>query len=662
VEPKDFGRVLLRRKATVITAITIVMMAAFFASSRKEPLYVSSCKIAIEAIAYDPTEPNSRPFNNIGGPGDYRQVLLGDDVTSRAAALLDLPLEYVAVRAVDQVQGTDNTFQITIARPAPKIGDDDFERYSADDPDTETDESNPGLRSAEVCNATMQAYVDYNLDQARTWYTKLMRQKEAQRDALAAEVRTYEELIAVEGEARSADLIIQKNGLLQVLGETAQQVAAIRNIIKTGIEGGGRVVQVAGPGAAASTGLGRDLMMGLMIGLMSGIAIAFVREYMDDTVKDKESTQRELGLPVLAGIPAIDDIDGLDEPSTGTIDAARSLRATLASLGFPHEKQMLMITSTLAKRRATTLASLAAAVAESGRSVLVIGSDLRSGRTHEAFGIANTVGLANVVRGQVPFERAIRPAPGIEGVYVMPCGPIIGNPGELLSSEAMAMTLRRARRWADVVLLDAPPVLAAADASILGAYADGVVLVLSAGQTNRQQANEAKEQLIAAGARVLGAVLVGTDETSREHHDDHTLNGFGDWGGYGGMYDQSQFAQPAYDDGWLGEDEVISMTAYTAPRPQRRRTTPPKKISASRPGQAPKRKREPSAPKGGVRTARSNGARKASTTRSKGSSKTSTARKTTARKTTARKTTARKPTTRKTPSKTTTKRTTTRGH
>jgi capsular exopolysaccharide synthesis family protein len=392
----------------------------------------------------------------------------------------------------------------------------------------------------------------------------------------------------------------------------SQKIEAFRNRLTTGIDGGSTVSAYAGPGQPIGADHKKDFMIAIIVGLMFGIGIALLREYLDDTVRDKDSTQRELGIPVLASLPESEAIDGMDGPSSQTLEAARTLRATLASMGVPNERSMLLITSSLAKGRSATLVSLASALAESGRSVLVIGSDFRGARTHEAFGVSNTSGLANVIRGQVAFERAIRPAPGVEGVYVMPCGPVIGNPGELLSSEEMAMTLARARRWADVVLLDAPPVLAAADSSILGAYADGVILVVSAGRTNRHQAIEAKEQLIAAGARMLGSVLVGSDDPAQQQdgYGDEMSNVMPFWGnGYGGGNSDP------YED-WYS-DEVLTASARTTPRQRTAtRREPPKKISASRPRQKPKDEVTVRVPKNGVKS-RTNGARtKASAGRS----------------------------------------------
>lgn len=579
MDPKLFGRMLLRRRRTVITAVLVVTATVFFGSLRKAPQYVATCQVQFTLTAYDPTDPDSRGYNPIGGPNDFIEYLKSPEIAQRVATQVKLPVAEIAGKVSPSVTpNTTNTFDITIAdsevTPAETTS---WSRYG----------SRREVRAQDICNGYGQQFIAFQLEGAKQFYKTLLKQKTAQLASVRAQVEDYQaELIkrGGEGDRRNLQLVIERDTLLKTSSNLTEKIVGLQDTLTNLTDGGGRFIKPAGPGVRTGADHKKDLLFGLMVGLMFGVMIALARDYLDDTVRDKESTQRELGLPVLAALPLEEEIDGFGEPSGSTIEAARTLRATLASMGFPHEKSTLVVTSTLAKRRSTTLAALAAAVAESGRSVLVLGTDMRGGRTHEAFGIANTVGLANVIRGQIPMERAIRPAPGLDGVYVLPCGPIIGNPGELLSSEEMAMTLRRARRWADVVLLDAPPVLAAADSSILGSYADGVILVVSAGQTNRAQANEAKEQLAAAGARVLGAVLVGSDETTQRadnNYDDFgSMPTYGGWGGSGG-YDAGGYVD------YYAEEDALTMSAHLGPR-SGSRSRAPKKVSASRPGQRPR--------------------------------------------------------------------------
>lgn len=562
--------------ATIIVLATVV-----FGSLRAAPQFVAACEVLFKGIGYDLSE-NSGGIEPFGSLETNMDVVAGPQVTAIAAERLGVPIGDIAGKVNVSIKQGTQIFLLQVAdTPPPAL------------------EGTPqaAARSGEFCNAYGESYIQYRRSEgAKAYRRELSRiendQINTQRDLDVAR-EAYKAAKSTGDSALTIEKLNTFNNLVALKGELDRAHTAIASRIKQGLENeGGEMYRYAGPGAATGADLKRTIMLGLIVGLMFGIGIALIREYLDDTVKDKEQTGRELGLPVLANLPATTDLDGFDGPPQATIEAARTLRATLAAYGFPQEKRMLLVASSLSKRRSTTLAALAGAVAESGRSVLVIGSDLRSSRTHEAFGIANTIGLANVVRGQVPLRNAIRPAPGLENVYVLPCGPVIGSPGEILSSEAMAYVLREAREWADVVLLDAPPILAAADASILGAYADGVVMVVSAGRTSRSKAVEAKEQLAAAGARVLGAVLIGgDDERDRDAIDE--LDGFGPggFGGYGGGYGGAGASQ----GDWYGED-VISMTARTEPQPRRATPRAPKKVSAADVDTRPRRLAQPSVP------------------------------------------------------------------
>lgn len=592
MEPKDFARLLLRRKSTVILATLIVMGTVVSMSLRAAPQYVAQCEVLFQGIGYELSEGDSRGVEPFGDIGTNLDIVTSPEVIDGALATLQEQAPAYNWTLGD-VAGKTN---VTIKNQDTQI----LLLQVADLPPKSMASDLAAARSGLICNAQAQAYVDYRRKKATELYHAELANLRTQLENLQPDLdRARYEFEASYGENQYSPLTFEKqnsfNELVAMKGDLVGRFTAISGKIRRGVnDEGGELYRKAGPGAKIGGDLKRTGMLGFIVGLMFGIGIALIREYMDDTVKDKESAARELGLPVLANLPATSDLDGFEGPPQATIEAARTLRATLASYGFPAEKRMLLVASSLSKRRSTTLAALAGAVAESGRSVLVIGSDLRSSRTHEAFGIANTLGLANVVRGQVPFRNAIRPAPGLENVYVLPCGPVIGSPGEILSSEAMAFVLREAREWADVVLLDAPPILAAADASILGAYADGVVMVVSAGRTSRAKAAEAKEQLAAAGARVLGAVLIGgDDERDRDAIDD--LDGFMPTGGGFGSFEPAYAGVGASGGDWYGDD-VITATARTVPAPRRSSERPAKKVSAAGRDTRPRHLSEPSVP------------------------------------------------------------------
>jgi capsular exopolysaccharide synthesis family protein len=126
---------------------------------------------------------------------------------------------------------------------------------------------------------------------------------------------------------------------------------------------------------------------------------------------------------------------------------------------------------------------------------------------HAIFGAANDVGLSNTLLDESLIVNPPLVATGVEGLRLLPSGPKPPNPAELLGTPRMAQLIESLRGKADMVLFDAPPVVLVTDAAILGARTDGVLLVLQAGKTKRDQAARARTLLEQVGARIIGTAL-----------------------------------------------------------------------------------------------------------------------------------------------------------
>lgn len=527
MEPKDFFRVLVRRKKTVITAIVIVLVTAMYGSMRKAPSYGTSCSILIQAVGEDLTnDKGSNSVETLSSFQTLKAVIESPLMAKRAASVLKVSEGRVTGRVNATLLPNTAIYEL-------KTVDGDAKFVSA------------------LCNGYAIAVIQYRQEQAKAYLTQAAKTLLSDYEELQAKADELQKKIDIEkrnGNNNPIGDLVNLNTYLFQASDRLQRYSKVQTQLSIVDQGGGQVIKPAPPaGGKLGPNHKRDGMLGLMVGLIFGAALAFVREYMDDTLRDKESAQKELGIPVLGSMPAEAGIAGYVDPASKSLEAARTLRTNLSTLGFPHDVRALVVTSTLSKRRANAVVNLAAAVAEAGRTVLVVGADFRNARLHEQFGVGNAIGLTSVIRGQMSLDQAVRPVPGLDGVYLLPSGPQVANPGELLSSDAMEDLLHEARAWADAVIVDAPPVLTAADASVLGTLADGVILVMSAGQTQRIQAIEAKDQLVAAGAKVLGAVLAGVSEQPgrvlslgqfRKDDDDDELPPlmpYGAWAGAGGM-------------------------------------------------------------------------------------------------------------------------------
>ena len=259
-----------------------------------------------------------------------------------------------------------------------------------------------------------------------------------------------------------------------------------------------------------------NVILGGLLGLLLGLGAAFFLEYIDRTVHSTTEVEASLGVAVLGWIPQIDvPADGrpiplvvASDPEGSAAEAYRVLRTNLAfSTSREEPLNSLVFTSPgPAEGKSTTVANLATVLAARGDRTLLIDTDLRRAVLHEAFDVMRSPGLSDLLVGQLDSRETIRPAvrPGLD---FLPSGQRAPNPSELLGSQAMADLLAAWRgeyRW---VLLDAPPVLAVADAAVLAALTDGSVLVVKAGETDRRAAWRAVQQLKRVDARVLGAVL-----------------------------------------------------------------------------------------------------------------------------------------------------------
>jgi capsular exopolysaccharide synthesis family protein len=206
------------------------------------------------------------------------------------------------------------------------------------------------------------------------------------------------------------------------------------------------------------------------------------------------------------------DLITLSDPRSPVAEAFRALRTNLIFSGLDRPLATLLVTSPApeaeAADRSTALANLAVTMAQGGRRTILVDCDLRHPRQHELFGLPAEPGLTSMVVENLA-EPPLAAVPGVEGLWLLPAGPLPPNPADLLSSRRMESVIEALKSRADFVLFDAPPVLAVTDAALLASKLDGALLVVSAGQTRREHAQRAKEMLEKVGVRVVGAALMG---------------------------------------------------------------------------------------------------------------------------------------------------------
>jgi tyrosine-protein kinase Etk/Wzc len=307
-------------------------------------------------------------------------------------------------------------------------------------------------------------------------------------------------------------------------------------------------VEVVDPAIRPSKPIGARLRtklgLGLVLGLLFGAGAAFMMERMNTSIRRREEIEKLLHVPGLAIIPQIMpsalsrgrlNFAGLDLPfpptrrstrrnmgDTAALVTSQNMRSTSAeafrtlrtNLIFSQAVQSLrtmVITSPSPQDgKTTTATNLAVTFAQQGLRVLLADCDLRRGRLHNVFRVAREPGMTQFLAGQASLEEVVRES-AIERLSFVPAGTFPPNPSELLGSARTHALIDEISKKYDIVILDTPPVHVAGDALILGTIADGVILVLRAGNTERGAAQHAMQRLTNVGARVVGAVLNDPD-------------------------------------------------------------------------------------------------------------------------------------------------------
>ncbi|MEW5828425.1 MAG: polysaccharide biosynthesis tyrosine autokinase [Chloroflexota bacterium] len=280
-----------------------------------------------------------------------------------------------------------------------------------------------------------------------------------------------------------------------------------------------------------------------VVGLMLAGGIAFLIEYIDDTIRTPEDVERVLKLPVIGYAGSISPAHGenaethvLKHPRSPTSEAFRSLRTNLDYSNVDKPMSKVLVSSAGPSEGKTTVAvNLAIIMAQGGKRVLLIDADMRRPRIHAIFGLSNRAGLSTLFRGKMPLRSAVQRVEGLPNLYIVPSGSLPPNPNELLASARMEAILEEAGREADIIILDSPPALVA-DYLVLATRVDGVLLVLQPGHTRADAAFAMLEQLERAGARALGVVLNKIPRNSYYYGGYHHY----DPNKYGGYYSQQK--------------------------------------------------------------------------------------------------------------------------
>jgi Mrp family chromosome partitioning ATPase/capsular polysaccharide biosynthesis protein len=317
------------------------------------------------------------------------------------------------------------------------------------------------------------------------------------------------------------------------------------------------LVRAAGTAQQTAPKTTRNVMLGLILGLFLGIGLAFLREALDTRVRSAEAIGEQLQLPLLARLPqpskklrAENRLVMLADPSSVHAESVRMLRTNVEFASLGKKAKVIMVTSaTEQEGKSTTISNLGIALARSGKHVVLVDLDLRRPFVDKFFDLGDRPGITQVAIGAVSLDEAItripivgrdshaRPATTRNGngngfasqsvgtLDVLLAGPIPPDPGEFVGTARLASLLEHVAANADVVLVDAPPLLHVGDGLVLSSRVDAVIVITRMDVMRRPMLTELKRLLDAMPANKLGFVVTGAES-------EESYGGYG----YGGRY------------------------------------------------------------------------------------------------------------------------------
>jgi succinoglycan biosynthesis transport protein ExoP len=527
MELKHYAAVLWRWRALLALATIIAAGLGYWRSSQTPPVYRTTVTVIVGQFLSTPNP----------GPGDLR---IGEEL---ALSYVQLVHHQPVLQSTIEALGLDTRW------------DDLAERVAAahvvgtpllDLTVTDTDPQRVKRLADEIARQlVLQVPAPFGSEQDH--YREFSRQQLAAlqgriQDA-EAQVNELQNQIGQEPSGQSTQAIEGKIEMLQGrLTGWRNNYASLLDFFKN-IDPANSV-RILEPAALPTKPVAPVLLLDVALAAISGLILAslaaFVLDYLDDTLKTSEDVSRVLNRSTLGTIarlpnvaPQSNQLVTVEDPLSSMAESYRVLRTNVqfSSLGVPDKRSLrLLVTSAVMQEGKTlTACNLAVTMAQAGKRVILCDTDLRHPTVHRLFGFPNRIGLTTLLLDDdLPMEMAMLDGP-VDGLKVLPSGPLPPNPAELLESDLMESRLRRMRETADVVIFDSPAVLGPADATVLATRCDGLVLVVHAGRTRTDLVKRCKTVLDHVGANMLGVVLNGAASEARPYYSSYITGGSRPW-------------------------------------------------------------------------------------------------------------------------------------
>jgi capsular exopolysaccharide synthesis family protein len=518
---RSYLGVIARRRWLVILTTLVCVGAAVAASLIPEPEY----RVRAQVSTTGSNDPLAMVFDANEGIDLERQA------SSQLASVGSFSMRNNVANAYDGPLSDAEIYQVTVAEV--NRGD---RNETSSIVEISLVSSEPRL-AADLVNAYATTYVETRRAQdqelllsTRQRLQSLLTERTAQIEELRQPIDEIDAQIQ-SGEGDLGRLSAQRanleTDLEPVVRPLQAQVSEIQNLLgnlNIGVElatgGGAEVLGLAfPPDTPVSPNIPLNLAIGLVFGLFLGGAFAFMRDYFDDSVKNKETVDRVTGVSTLGLIPKVtsgSELVTVSNPTAPAAEAFRLLRTSVKFLGVDRQVRVVQVTSPSPGEGKTMVAvNLAVAFAQSGDRVVLVGADLRRPRLEQIVDVSLTPGLTAVLIGDVTLPQAIQSVPSVPNLSVLPAGYPPPNPSELLSGERARRLIDVLGQTYDVVVIDCPPVLPVTDSLVLARMTDTTLLVTSANKTSKRSLTRAVELLRQVDAPLAGTVLnsLSADDT-----------------------------------------------------------------------------------------------------------------------------------------------------
>ena len=496
---RDYLKVLRARKWIIIESVVIVAVSSVVFTLLQPRLYVGQAKVLISSQDAG-TALLGSSIGDLSGQTDRNIQTQAGLIRVRPlaeATIRDLGLGVTPDELLKHVVVTTNSQTNLVVVSA-----------TAENPE----------RAADIANAMANGYVQWSRDTKRESIQRASKQLEPRLAEAQAQVLALGRKILDQRKTDKFGNVINDSTLQAELTIATSLYASLIEKLETlrvneQLETStGRVVSSAIPNPLPiSENPLRSGFLGLLVGLALGVSLAFLLEYLDNTIKSADEAEKLYGGPVLGQIPLERFATGEDRrltivqhPGSSVAESYRALRNSLDFINFQHDMKVLLVSSSApGEGKSTVAANLAAGLAQSGNKVVLLNSDFRRPTTDQFFAVTNAIGLSDVLTGASSLKSALQRSDD-EQLLLLTAGKMPPNPSELLGSEKMSLLIDDLKEWADWIIIDSPPLLAVADAAAIARWVDGVLMVSRAATSTRESARKGREMLDKVGAHIVG--------------------------------------------------------------------------------------------------------------------------------------------------------------